>query len=445
MYKFPDDLFTEVRIEKTENNYYFVKNGEVEGNGKAAVVGARIRVYDGEMWYTSVTNDLDKIQAEIDNLASLAKPNKEIYNDPIIKNFGDAKADILKYEGENDVRKITNSERDKLVDHYIAACVDPSIEEMKTYYASCGSNHKIKEYYSSKGAVIRQDMQRCYLSVYFDFVVHGVTTSAGKYYQELKFDALKNREDEIIAERDRYLDYARNAVDVEAGDYTCILAPLVTAMFTHESFGHKSESDFMLNDKTLQDEWVIGKKVGNEKVSICDSGDMENNGYTPFDDEGNPAKETWLIKDGVLTGRLHDAKSASVLNEEITGNARAQDYYFSPMVRMTNTYLKKGEDTPEEIISGVEDGIYVYGVNYGTGSATFTMQPNLCYRIRKGKLCEPVRANVITGNVFKTLFDIDAVGNDFILFDTYTCGKNGQSAPVSAGGPTIRVKKLTVN
>lgn len=445
MYKFPDDLFTEVRIEKTEDNYYFVKNGEVEGNGKTAVTGARIRVYDGEMWYTSVTNDLDKIQTEIDNLASLAKPNKEIYSDPIIKNFGDAKADILKYEGENDIRKITSSERDKLVDHYIAACVDSSIEEMKTYYASCGSNHKIKEYYSSKGAAIRQDMQRCYLSIYFDFVVDGVTTSAGKYYQELGFDALKNRESEIIAERDRYLDYARNAVDVEAGDYTCVLAPLVTAMFTHESFGHKSESDFMLNDKTLQDEWVIGKKVGNEKVSICDSGDMENNGYTPFDDEGNPAKETWLIKNGVLTGRLHDAKSASVLNEEITGNARAQDYYYSPMVRMTNTYLEKGEDVPEDIISGVENGIYVYGVNYGTGSATFTMQPNLCYRIRGGKLCEPVRANVITGNVFKTLFDIDAVGNDFILFDTYTCGKNGQSAPVSAGGSTIRVKKLTVN
>ena len=51
-------------------------------------------------------------------------------------------------------------------------------------------------------------------------------------------------------------------------------------MFTHESFGHKSESDFMLNDKTLQDEWVMGKQVGNEKVSICDSGNMDNNGYT---------------------------------------------------------------------------------------------------------------------------------------------------------------------
>ena len=97
------------------------------------------------------------------------------------------------------------------------------------------------------------------------------------------------------------------------------------------------------------------------------------------------------------------------------------------------------------MIREVKDGIYVYNVNYGTGSSTFTMQPNLCYRIRDGKLCEPVRANVITGSVFQALFDIDAVGDDFELFNTYTCGKNGQSVPVSAGGPTIRVKKLTVN
>ena len=444
MYKFPDDLFTEVRIERTENNYYFIKNGEVEGNGRSAVTGARIRVYDGNMWYMSVTNDLDAVQAEIDNLATLAVPNKEIYEDPVIKNFGDARADRIKYNGENDIRRVTNEQRDTLIEGYIAACVDHSIEEMKTYYASYSSDHKSKEYYSSKGAAIRQDMQRCRMSINFDFVVDGVTTNGGKFYQELDFDALKNREQEIIAERDRALDYARNAVDVTAGDYTCVLAPFVTAMFTHESFGHKSESDFMLNDKTLQEEWVLGKMVGNEKVSICDSGDMENNGYTPFDDEGNPAKETWLIKNGVLTGRLHDAKSASILGEEITGNARAEGYHYSPMVRMTNTYMEKGTDLPEDIIGGVEDGIYVYGVNYGTGSATFTMQPNCCYRIRGGKLCEPVRVNVITGSVFKTLFDIDAVGNDFVLCNTYTCGKGGQSVPVSAG-PTVRVKKLTVN
>ena len=131
MYRFPEGLFTEVRIEKTEDNYYFVKNGEVEGNGRNAVTGVKIRIFDGRKWYTSVTNDLDAIQDEIDNLSSLATPDKEIYNNPVIKNFGDAKADVRKYNGENDIRKITNDVRDKLINDYIASCVDPSIEEMK--------------------------------------------------------------------------------------------------------------------------------------------------------------------------------------------------------------------------------------------------------------------------------------------------------------------------
>lgn len=445
MFNFPENLFTEVRTENITYVDYRIKNGETETNNRVDIIGASVRVYDGSMWYTSVTNDLEKIQEEIDGLAALAKKNENIYSDPIIKNFGDSKAEIICYCGENDVRNITSEEIENLVWGYINSCVDKSIEEIKTYRAGYSANHIIKEYYSSKGAAVKQDMQRCSVRVGYDITVNGVTTSAGKSYQKMSFEELKGREKEIISERDRYLDYARNAVDVVPDDYVCVLAPLVTAMFTHESFGHKSESDFMLNDKTLREEWVMGKKVGSDMVSICDRGGLFNNGYTPYDDEGNKSTETWLIKNGILTGRLHDSRSAASLGENVTGNSRAQGYECSPMVRMTNTYMEKGDKSPEEIIGEIEDGIYVYGVNYGTGSSTFTMQPNLCYRIRQGKLCEPVSANVITGSVFRTLFDIDAVGDDFELFDTYTCGKNGQSVPVSAGGPTIRVKKLTVN
>ena len=74
-----------------------------------------------------------------------------------------------------------------------------------------------------------------------------------------------------------------------------MLAPMVTAMFTHESFGHKSEADFMLTDKTLAEEWVIGKKVGSEKSSICDDGQLLNHGYAPYDDEGTKACKTYLM------------------------------------------------------------------------------------------------------------------------------------------------------
>ena len=139
------------------------------------------------------------------------------------------------------------------------------------------------------------------------------------------------------------------------------------------------------------------------------------------------------------------SKSAAVLDEELTGNSRAQDFHHLPIVRMTNTYMQGGDTPFSEMIKDIEDGIYVYDVNYGTGNSTFTMQPSLCYRIRNGKICEPVRANVVTGSVFRTLFDIDALGDDFELINTFMCGKGGQGIEVSAGGPTIRVRSLTVN
>lgn len=445
MYRFPENLFTEVRIQSISATNYTIQNDEVVVNNASSETGANIRVYDGKMWYTSVTDSIDDIQSEIDSLAALAEPNPGIYSQQDVKNFGSEKAEVVRFSGADDLRKIPRQQHEKLVWDCIDKCVDKSIDEIKTYYAGYNSSHTEKHYCNSKGADIRQDSQQCTLFMFYNIVVNGVTTSTGKQFRTKTFDGLKNHEQEICAERDRYLDYARNAVDVVPGNYTCVLAPIVTAMFTHESFGHKSEADYMLNDKTLQDEWVIGKKVGNERVSICDDGSLDNNGFTPYDDEGNRARETWLITDGVLTGRLHSSYSAMTLSEEVTGNARAESYAFVPIVRMTNTYMKKGSDNPEDIIAGVKDGIYVYSVSYGTGSSTFTMQPTLCYKIRDGKLCEPIRANVITGSVFRTLFDIDAVGMDFELFDTYTCGKNDQSVPVSAGGPTIRVKSLTVN
>lgn len=445
MYQFPKDLYSDIRIEESYNLWLGVKNGDLESDGTAKVTGAMIRVFDGTMWYTGTTNKLDDIQKELDNLATLATPNPDILNHPAVKKLEVHKDNILRFNDEHDVRNISRTRWKELLDGYISACVDDSIAEINLWSAGINCEYKKKSFYSSKGAEIVQDMQCCWLNVWYGITVDGVTTYGGKGYEKFYPDELKGLEEEIIKERDRYLDYAKNAVQAEPGEYTVVLSPCTTAMFTHESFGHKSEADFMLNDKTLQEEWVMGKKVGSELVSICDRGDLLNHGYTPYDDEGTKAGEVWLMKEGILTGRLHDAKSAAALNEELTGNCRAQSFEHFPVVRMTNTYMLAGKDDPEQMIKEVKDGIYVYMVEYGTGQATFTMKPSISYRIRDGKLCEPLRINVLTGSVFETLFEIDAVGTDFELFDTYTCGKNGQSAPVSAGGPSIRVKRLTVN
>ena len=444
-FKFPKDLYTDVRIEDQKNASYGMQDDEVLYNSEASEKGAMIRIFDGKMWYSAETNDIDKIQNKIDELAKLATPNPKILENPIVKNFSVNKAEILKFNGTNSFRNLTKDDREKLVNDYRKKCIDKSITDIKVTYANFFYKNVIKELYTSKGTEIIQDIQRGCVNMWFQISgKDNITYGGGEQLWGFDLKSLKGREQEIIEKRDRAVDFARNNVAVEPGEYVCVLSPSVTSVFTHESFGHKSEADFMLNDKTLRDEWTMGKLVANKKVSIVDEGDSMHHGYCPYDDEGNKKKEIYLIKDGILSGRLHDAKSAAILGEEPTGNARAQDYNCTPLVRMTNTYMLAGPDKPEDIIKGVKDGIYVYDWNYGTGNSTFTIQPQKCYRIRDGKLCEPLRVNVVTGNVFQTLFDIDAVGNDLQFFSG-TCGKGGQSLPTATGGPTIRVKKLTIN
>ncbi len=446
MYKFPEGLYADIRIEHTSSANYSVQNGEVMQNSETSVAGAMVRVYDGSLWYTSVTNDLDSIQAELDSLAEIAEKNDAIADDPTVKLYEVHKDKVLHFDGENDIRRVSREEREKLVQDYITACIDDSIEEVRKWNAGYYHDHTVKEFYSSKGAEIVQDYQQCAVWIVYEFMINDIPLSGGKQYQSMFFIDLPGHEEEVIARRDKVIDFGRNAVDVTPGDYVCVLAPPVTGMFTHECFGHKSEADSMLNDKALRDEWELGKKVGSELVSIFDSGDMfPHRGYIAYDDEGTAVTETWLIKDGVLTGRLHDAHSAAALGEELTGNSRAQDFSCSPLVRMTNTCMQAGVTPPEELIAGVKDGIYIDNVIHGTGFSTFTMVPSLCYRIRDGKLAEPLRVNVLSGSVFQTLFDIDAVGNDLEFCDNTTCGKGGQWMPVSDAGPTIRVRSLNVN
>ena len=444
-FKFPNDLYTDVRIEDRFFAGFNMQNSDIVNDSNTYVKGAMIRVFDGKMWYSAETNDLDTIQKKIDELAALATPNPAILENPVVKNYSVNKAKIIKFDGNKNLRNVSREQRLKLVNSYYKKCMDPSIKEIKMCSTWFDFQNIVKELYTSKGTEIIQDYQRTNFGMWFQILgKDDVTYSGGKKITEFEFNKLKNREAEIIEARDRAIDFAKNNVPVVPGEYVCVLSPSVTSVFTHESFGHKSEADFMLNDKTLQAEWTLGKKVANEKVSIIDEGDGMYHGYCPYDDEGNKKKKVWLIKDGVLSGRLHDAKSASALGEEPTGNARAQDYNCTPMVRMTNTFMAAGSDDPEEIIRGVKDGIYVYDWNYGTGQSTFTIQPQKCYRIRDGKLCEPLRVNVVTGSVFQTLFDIDAVGTDLEFFSGM-CGKNGQTLPTATGGPTIRVKKLMVN
>jgi TldD protein len=203
----------------------------------------------------------------------------------------------------------------------------------------------------------------------------------------------------------------------------------------------------MIGDENMKKEWAMGKEVGVETLSIVDDGNEMGVGYTPYDDEGTKAKKTYLIKDGKLSGRLHSTLTASDLEEELTGNARAVNFEFEPIVRMTTTYIMPGKKTKDELISEIKEGILVEDLKHGSGMSTFTIAPSIAYMIRDGKIAEPVSVSVLTGNVFKTLGEIDGLSNELELFSFVRggCGKMEQfPLSVGFGGPYVRINNINV-
>lgn len=444
MYQFPKGFYTDVREETVHATSITIENGVLKENKTKKEQGVIIRLYDGNRWYISSTTDLDQVQEEIDSLAGMALPCPDIEEDPIVRKYEVNREIQLKYT-DCDVSQISNEKKLSVAEQYCKCFQDyKEIQQWKVYYVD---NHTQKHIVSSKGCDVSFDTQNCCVSPRYVLMKDDKPFYGRKDIYRMKFDELSGHEEELHAVIKEDILYNENAVPVEPGEYTCIFSPAVTGVFAHESFGHKSESDFMVGDENMKREWAIGTRVGAELLNIVDTGLEEGSGYVPFDDEGTRAKKTYLIKDGILSGRLHSAMTAAALDEELTGNARAVNFQFEPIVRMTATYVAAGESTKEELIAGVKKGIYISDYNHGSGMSTFTIAPNKAYMIRDGRLAEPVRISVITGNVMHTLHEIDGLSKEFELcsFALGGCGKMEQfPLRVGLGGPYMRVKHLTV-
>jgi len=441
---FPEGLYTDVRIEHVfaTNIRYTMRNLQECKEQKHSA--AFVRVYDGVMWYYASTSDLDSIQDEINALAALAKRNPNIEDTAVYKNLQANKDVVMSFVGR-EVSNVALADKLELLQGLMP--LYESNELVKLFHVIYIDGYTIKEFYNSKGANLKFDWQRSGLAARYtmsedDRKMDGSFQKAGIYFGELK-----GCDDEIKKEMAECEHILQNSVPVEPGKYPVIFAPIVTGVFVHECFGHKSESDFMIGDEATRKEWEIGKTVGGPELTIAETGYVIGNGYTPYDDEGNKATMTYLVKDGVLAGRLHNADSAADLEEAATGNGRAKDFEFEPIVRMTTTYIDKGSKTFDELIAETQNGILVKTLSHGQGMSTFTIAPNFAYYIKNGKIDKPVRASVVSGNVFEALGDIDGITNKVEMFSFVTggCGKMEQhSLPVGFGGPYIRVQNMQV-
>lgn len=444
MVRFPEQLFADVRTEEVFSTALTYVDGAWEVNRVRREKGALLRVYDGRMWYYAATTDLDRIQEELDGLAALASPNPDILADPVVRRLQANRDRVMRYEGRRET-DVPHARKEELVRH----CHDlvAAQEGVAVATVRLADEYRVKHVVSSLGCDVAWDYQSCGLRAQFTLKVGDAPLTESKTFYASHFDDLNVTDEAILADYRRALDFAKRAVPVKPGRYPVILSPEVAGVFAHESFGHKSESDFMLGDESMMREWALGTKVGSDILSIYDDGGEPGSGYLPYDDEGVRKTRSWLIRDGVLAGRLHCAATAAALDEGDTGNARAVSFEFEPIVRMTSTCIGPGKQTREELLAGVKEGVYIHDYTYGTGMSTFTIAPTMAWMIRDGRLAEPVRVSVISGSVMDTLHLIDGLSDQVEVTSSVFggCGKMEQfPLRVSFGGPYVRVSAMNV-
>ena len=217
-----------------------------------------------------------------------------------------------------------------------------------------------------------------------------------------------------------------------------------TGTFFHEACGHQFESQTIVNKGIFADK--IGTKVASDKVTLIDDGTMPNSyGSSKFDDEGNPRRKNILIENGIMKSYLCDRIGALRLNTECTGSGRRQGYSFSPAARMSNTYLDKGNDDPDEMISSLPSGLFVTKMGGGSGGEEFTLAAQTAFIVKNGKIDKQVKGAMLLGKGVETMQKIDRVGNTLIKEDGGGfCGSISGLLPTTTSGARMRVTEMLI-
>jgi TldD protein len=231
-----------------------------------------------------------------------------------------------------------------------------------------------------------------------------------------------------------------------AGVMPAILSSEAGGTMVHEAVGHGLEADLAMEGLSVY-EGKLGERVANSLITVLDDPTVPGRrGSFQFDDEGTPAQRNVLIDRGILKSYMLNRLYAQKAGMESTGNGRRESYQYRPIVRMTNTMIAPGDTPPEEILRGVETGLFVTRMGGGqvnTVNGDFVFEVSEGYLIKKGKIDHPVRGATLTGNGPVVLQAIDKVGND-LGFGMGTCGKDGQGVPVADAQPTLRIPEITI-
>ncbi|MBZ4039618.1 metalloprotease TldD [Novilysobacter selenitireducens] len=439
--------FGDLYFQHTRHESWTVEDGTVKNGAHSIEQGVGVRAISGEKTGFAYSDEIngEALQLAAKSARAIARDGSSVTTRSLVR--GQAR-DL--YRPEDPIDSIPNEEKVEAlrrIDRYVRAA-DPRVTQVVVSLS--GSLDTVLV--ARSDGVLAADVRPL---VRFNVQViveqngrreSGYSGGGGRYgYAELLGDG---KPEGFAREALRQALVNLEAVDAPAGIMPVVLGNGWPGVLLHEAVGHGLEGDF--NRKgTSTYAGRMGQRVAAPGVTIVDDGTLSGRrGSLNVDDEGNATQCTTLIEDGVLVGYMQDTLNARLMGVAPTGNGRRESFAHLTMPRMTNTYMRAGNDDPEDMIRSVKRGLYA--VNFGGGqvditSGKYVFSATEAYLIEDGKITAPVKGATLIGNGPETMQKVRMVGHDLALDEGVgVCGKDGQSVPVGVGQPSLLIEGLTV-
>jgi TldD protein len=437
---------TELRAQVNTNRAVTMLNGNIVSNLRSEESGVSARMYKGGVY--GFASGAEYSDENIRKVILAAEENANFMdsrikkNKPMLPTVGTGKKELLKDVRDIEQKQLINFAKE--IDEYISKTYSDLAS--RTIAIRCDSMEKLLTV--SDGFDSHSLLPRSF--VYIFLTANAKDGTPVELYKPFGgfgyFDEVFEKPESLHADIDSiYTDLMKKAEGVycDAGYKDVVMHPDLAGILAHEAVGHTAEADLVLGGSVAVHN--LGKPVASQLVTMVDFAHTALGEQAPLpiyvDDEGTPAEDAVLIKDGILTGYMNNRESAQHFGMKPQGNARAYLFSDEPLIRMRNTAILPGKDKLEDMIASIDDGYYLTKTNNGQADTTGEFMFGVCmgYEIKNGKLGRAIRDTTISGVAFEMLKTVDMLSDDMLWTCSGMCGKK-QPMPVGMGGPAIKCK-----
>lgn len=438
--------YFEVRSHELRKRRMMMVDGNLTSNTESAESGSSVRVGRDGYWGFAASSEPGT--SDIARLKDQASRNAEA-----MARFGKRDAQPLSggaYRGEHRFRGKPAIGRAELAERMaeLTAFCRQRYPDLKSTRVILQDEYHGKQLTTSTGADAVNTIQRAQAHIVFTAqgsdgspvdLIEVVSAKGSLADLDLSTQGLTPKLDELH----RHLRAKCEAVAARGGMHTVVLDAPLAGMLAHEAMGHPCEADIVLGGAVTRS--LAGQRIASELISMVDFAHSYEGQelLVPVycDDEGTPAEDAWLIRDGILTDFMSSRETAARLGIRATGSARAYGPSDEPLVRMRNTVILPGKTSLEDMLAGVEDGYFLMKTMNGQADSTteFMFGIALAYEVKNGRLGRAIKDTTLSGNAIKVLQTADAVSDGMHHTCAGYCGKK-QPMVVSMGGPALRVR-----